>query len=363
VLVGPESGGIAPVVSAAARELEARGWTVVRPHMPVRRTPAIDGAAAVIQVWKDVRGAAVVHVEFGRLDLRCFWFAVWASLLRPDIVVVAHDAPRPVLAPSTGLLGTGTRWRSRLGYRVLSPVLDGSVLALLQRRLGVGVTFSQRAAQAWSSQSGVRTVAVELGSDPPHAHRLRPSEGEFVLFAGYLDPRKGVDVLLEAWRAASSHTALPLVIVGAQSDDNPEVSHYVERLRELGAALDRPPRWLGALPDDEFCGMFTRAALLVAPYRRGNPSSGILVRAMVEGRPVLSTAIAPARDLVRNGEDGVLIPPDDVPALTEALRSLLVDGELRDRLGRSAEVHAAARFSWRRQVDGLERAYAMAAST
>jgi glycosyltransferase involved in cell wall biosynthesis len=84
---------------------------------------------------------------------------------------------------------------------------------------------------------------------------------------------------------------------------------------------------------------------------------------MVEGRPVLSTAIAPARDLVRDGEDGILVPPDDVPALTEALRSLLVDGELRDRLGRSAEVHAAARFSWRRQVDGLERAYAMAAST
>ena len=75
------------------------------------------------------------------------------------------------------------------------------------------------------------------------------------------------------------------------------------------------------------------------PSARASASS--CAEAMAHGRPVVATAVGGLRDLVVDGETGLLVPPGDVAALRAALERLLADGELRRRLGAAARDRAA----------------------
>lgn len=357
LLAGPFDGGIGPYVASEASGLTARGWHVARPAIPEDGVPVADALRGVRRAWRLLREADVVHVELGRLNLRLFWFGLFAALVRGNLVLVCHDPPDPVLAPASGLLRTGTRLRDAVGYRLLSPLLDRFLLRLLYRRSALGVTLSAGAAASWA---GPRTrLAVQHGADPP-AGGPSPSRGKEVLFAGYIDPRKGLDLLLDAWERIGSRTDMSLLIVGEATTGNPEVAHYVERQRERSRVMANPPVWFGHVSPAQLSSLFSGAAVVVLPYRVSNPASGILVRAMVEGRPVVATPVPAARDAIRDGVDGLLVAPEDAPALASALGRLLAEPGLRDRLGQSAAERAASRFTWDRQVDGLERAYALA---
>ena len=78
---------------------------------------------------------------------------------------------------------------------------------------------------------------------------------------------------------------------------------------------------------------------------------------MAHGRPVVASAVGGLRDLVVDGETGLLVPPGDVAALRAALERLLADGELRRRLGAAARARAAEHFSWDRSVSLTVTAY------
>ncbi len=135
---------------------------------------------------------------------------------------------------------------------------------------------------------------------------------------------------------------------------------YESRLRELSSRLPAPPNWLGFVSDDEFARLVAEAAVVVAPYRRSNPASGVLVRAMVEGRAVVATRVPAALDCLEDGVSGLLVEPDDPQALAEALELRMGDPALRDRLGAAAASSAAARFTWPRYIERLTDAYRLA---
>jgi glycosyltransferase involved in cell wall biosynthesis len=139
-----------------------------------------------------------------------------------------------------------------------------------------------------------------------------------------------------------------------------EDAAYEGHLRELSSRLPSPPRWLGFVSDLEFTRLVAEAALVVAPYRRSNPASGVLVRAMVEGRAVVATRVPAALDCLEDGVSGLLVEPDDSQALAEALELAMRDPGLRDRLGAAAASTAARRFTWPRYIERLTDAYRIA---
>ena len=79
--------------------------------------------------------------------------------------------------------------------------------------------------------------------------------------------------------------------------------------------------------------------------------------------PVVATAVGGLRDLVVDGETGLVVPPRDPQALREALERLLADPELRRRLGAAGRERAREHFSWERVTDATLAAYAEAAGT
>jgi glycosyltransferase involved in cell wall biosynthesis len=94
----------------------------------------------------------------------------------------------------------------------------------------------------------------------------------------------------------------------------------------------------GPLPDEDLNQTFNRTDLLVLPSRR-ETFGMVVTEAIARGIPVLTTNVDALPYTLGRGENqpGVLVPPDDVSALTDALRRWLTDGQLRDRLRDAAK--------------------------
>jgi glycosyltransferase involved in cell wall biosynthesis len=153
-----------------------------------------------------------------------------------------------------------------------------------------------------------------------------------ILFAGRLSREKGI---LELVEAARGH---PLVVAG----DGPlraRVSHA-----------------LGWLPPQELAALYARAAVVACPSHREGFGLAC-AEAMAHGRAVVAGDVGGLRDLVVDGETGLLVPPRDAGALREALERLLADPALRRRLGANARERVRELCSWPRVIDATLAAY------
>jgi glycosyltransferase involved in cell wall biosynthesis len=126
-----------------------------------------------------------------------------------------------------------------------------------------------------------------------------------------------------------------LTLVG----DGPERDSLERRASELG--LDGRVRFVGSLPRDEALQYLAgaRAAVLSSAWENLPHAA---VEALAVGTPVVSTSVGGVPEVVHDGENGLLVPANDVPALANALGRLLDDQSLRDRLAAGAKPSVAA---------------------
>jgi glycosyltransferase involved in cell wall biosynthesis len=358
VAIGPRSGGVGDVFGGTVSALRARGWQVVEGR-PDERGSALGSALALLwSLRRALRAASVVHIEFGSNDIATFWCAVVATCLGGAPVLLIHDPDQIARKPGAGLIRRSGRWSMRLAYRVCSPVLDRVLINRTLRHAGALMVMGERSREALEARAGRGVSFVPHGANavapgPP------PSSGSYALFAGFLGPGKGVDLLLRAW-ARTGNGGADLVIAGGCSADH---EAWVEQLKVESTQLPRPPKWLGHIGDEaDFERLIEQAAIVVLPYRRSSPASGILVRAMSAGRCVIATRVEAVDGVVEDGTTGALVDVDDVDGLGRSLTSLLSDGAERDRLGAAAAARAAEVFGWDRFSDALESAYAERAS-
>jgi glycosyltransferase involved in cell wall biosynthesis len=272
------------------------------------------------------------------------------------VVVVAHDAPVLVDAPGAAVVPVRRGWRDAVAHKVFAPLLDRPVTAFVLRRAGAIAVLSDAAARA-CAERGIRPAGlINHGADAP-TPGPSPSDSRTVVFGGFLSPSKGTEDLLEAWRTVGPGTDHQLVIAGRTARQHAD---WLDQLKREAAGLANPPRWLGYLDDRMFAELIARAGVVVLPYRSSNPSSGILVRAMVQGRSTVATRVPAMESLIDDGVTGLLTDVGDPAGLADRLGDLVHDPALRDRLGAAAAAVAAGRHTWERQVRDLEKVYAIA---
>jgi glycosyltransferase involved in cell wall biosynthesis len=160
------------------------------------------------------------------------------------------------------------------------------------------------------------------------------------VLASRLIRSKGVGEMAEAARRLRArHAGVRVRLVGDPDPENPEsVSE-----RELGEWVGEGiVEWTPRV--DDMLEVWNAAHIGVLPsYREGLPRT--LLEAAACGRALVATDVPGCREIVRDGDNGILVPLHDVAALADAIARLASDGELRRRMGRRSRERVEADYS------------------
>lgn len=229
-----------------------------------------------------------------------------------------------------------------LGYRLARPMLQP-----LARRIEVKAVVSPAALDLVSHYFPGEYRALPNGVDT----NLFKPEGPILeglgddsfnlVFVGRAEPRKGLDMLLEA---------VPLV-----REVHPEVRLLVVGIEE-GPEKREGVVWLGRLADDLIPAAYRSASIMISPALGWESFGIVLIEAMACGLPVVASDIPGYRYVVEDGVQGTLVPPGDSRALATALLELVEDESKRKAMS-GASVRRAEMYSWDKLVVEVEEAY------
>lgn len=324
---------VAPPGSRAEAEARARGIEV----RAVRMRGDVD-VFAVVELTRVLREIAphVVHLHTGR--------ATWLGAL------AARAAERPAI--STRRMDRAVRrgWRTRLVYGRLLARVAGISPAVVRCLVEGGVDPAR--VDLVPSTIDPSRVAPRAGREATRASAgLAP--GTFVWLAlASLVPRKGLDVLVEAagaLRARAPELAFAVRIAG----EGPERERLEARVRALG--LEGTVVFLG--PRDDVGDLLAACDAFVLPSRREGLGVSAL-EAMAASRAVVASRVGGLAEAVVHERTGLLVPPDDVEALSRAMESLVRDRERCARLGAAGPARVREGFLPEQMVEAYERIYA-----
>lgn len=190
------------------------------------------------------------------------------------------------------------------------------------------------------AESGEITVLPLIVEDLSHRMRERPESGTVTFgFSGRIELLKGSEALARAF--VQLHREFPgvrLKIAGTGEQEGP-----VAKILEQGGAAAQCDFTGAYLTVEEKSDFMHGLDVLVHPsLSEGTPNS--IIEAMSVGLPVIASAVGGIPDVVSSAS-GILVPPEDVDALTEAMRRLVVDPELRQRLGSAGRQRYERLFS------------------
>ena len=273
------------------------------------------------------------------------WLTAYLRERRPDVVhshlypahLHATLAAREVGVPAivhtahTLVVRTGDALLARLG----GATTIATARSVAERLVRGGVP----AGQVRVVYNGVGREHLDAPSDAGDAVRASLGLGDraVILVVARLSREKGIDVLLDAMAAVIAARADATLVVAGRGPER-------ERLETLAAArgVAQAVRFLGAR--DDVAALY-RACDVVALPSREEACSLALLEAMAAAAPIVATSVGGTPELVRDGLDASLVPPDDDGALADAIVTLLADRPRARSLGASARRRARSRFT------------------
>lgn len=271
---------------------------------------------------------------------------------RPHLVVTFHDLRVPYLFPKAGPL---RRW-------VVNQLARGSDAAITTNREDFE-SLRRALSPPASPVSGLFLIPIGSNIQPRRpadydrrAWRARWGAGPadfLICFFGFINERKGVETLLHAVHRLVTDPSCPvhprLLFIGGQTGaSDPTNIAFLGRIQSLISELELEPytRWTGYIPEEEVSASFWASDLCVLPFRDGvSFLHGTLHAALAHGMPILTTYPRVHLPELVHGENIFLVPPDQPPALAEAILHLAGASELRSWLGAGAQA-LSEQFRW-----------------
>jgi glycosyltransferase involved in cell wall biosynthesis len=341
----PRVGGLENYVWHIARELRKIGWTVavvcgdIEVSKPQREV--LDGCTVYrLPVWKVISNTPV-HPG---------WYRMLKQIIqaeRPD--VIDANAPVPYMAdmivlaagriPVVVTYHAGSMRKNRAttdwAIRIYESLLLPRVLNRAARIICSSDFIRDHFLSPWRHKSLTIMPGVDTERFVP---RQGPDEKRGIIFVGdFRDPRKGLDILLEAVR------------------ELPDVC-----LRIVGPGDPRPqPRvdFLGVQYGDALVRELQRSQVLVLPSTTEAEGFGmVLIEAMACATPVIASNVGGTALAVRDGVDGVLVPPGDPVALRRAIAELLGDPVRMSQLGAAGRDRTERLFKWSERGQATDEA-------
>jgi len=360
----PQVNGVSVVTAISVAGLRERGWDVhvIAPRYPhedaARRDPNVIALPSMpLPLYPDVRlvlpDYAVVRAAIDRLKPDLVHCATEFIVGRVGQIAAARAGVPIVTSYHTDF----SRYMTSYGV----PWLAKPVARYLAR-------FHKRARRTFTPSKASRADLLRLGVSDVEvwgcgvdADRFNPSrrsrelrvklgiDGAFTfLYVGRLAAEKGVDVVMEAYRRAES-----------------QLPHGVARLVVAGAGPEEKRLRATAPPSTVFLGFLERDAALPALYASADAFAfasttetlGLVVlEAMASGLSVIAAPAGGVAEHLRDGENGIAYPANDVDACAAAMVRLATDGSLSVRLRTGARRTAEA-LTWSAELDRLDASY------
>lgn len=189
----------------------------------------------------------------------------------------------------------------------------------------------------------VRGVDMNYYSRRPEvmdlAQKIRNDEVFTFLFVGRIVRDKGINELCRAMDKLSGLCPVRLLMVGSYEDELDPISQQSRDIIESNSSI----AWVGPKYGDELLAYYAAANCFVLPsYREGFPNTVLEAGAM--GLPSIVTDINGSREIISNGENGLIIPSENSEALFDAMINMMKDKKARDRMGGNARRMIASRY-------------------
>ena len=354
-------GGVSEHVRHLAGELRSRGHavTVLAPSSRVGDDHGIPGYVRIGRSVPVRGNGSVARVALSFHLVR----RVRSILRREDFDIVHYHEPLVPGLPITLLrfhrgANVGTfhaMARRNLGYYYARPFLRRYF-----KRLHACIAVSIPARDFISRYFFGDYRIIPNGIDTTRFHPMHPPLPELrtpgqstILFVGRLEKRKGLDIVIDAYRELRQRRGdLRLVVVG----DGPLREEY-QRLVAEQALPD--VLFAGRVSDEMLPSYYASADVFCSPATHGESFGIVLLEAMASGVPVLASAIPGFTQVVEPGKDGFLVPPKQPRMWVQAIETLLNDPQLGRTMGDNG-ISKAQRYDWGRVVDAILDVYQQA---
>ncbi|WAC13225.1 glycosyltransferase family 4 protein [Dyadobacter pollutisoli] len=169
-----------------------------------------------------------------------------------------------------------------------------------------------------------------------------------ILFFGRVSPYKGIDILLEAFSSIGSPVNAELIIAG-NGKFWFDITKYSSTPRIT--ILNR------YVPNDELVQLLSQASVVVCPYKDAT-QSGVVMSAYALNKPVIGTKVGAIPEMIQDEHTGILIPPNDVDELANALRRVIGDSSLLAKMENNIkETYSTGEKGWERITLDLSSHY------
>jgi glycosyltransferase involved in cell wall biosynthesis len=188
-----------------------------------------------------------------------------------------------------------------------------------------------------------RIVYLPNGIDPKFFCPKKEKEHNLLLFVGRITSSKGLHVLFDSLRYLEE--PIHLVIIGpAQFDLNYYQNVFKRNMERINLEGKHRITYLGPLNQADIVKWYQKASIFVLPsFAEGLPVA--VLEALSCGTPVVSTTVGGIPEVVRDYENGILVPPNNSLKLGEAIRYLLDNEPLRIKMGLEGRKYVKANFS------------------
>jgi glycosyltransferase involved in cell wall biosynthesis len=281
-------------------------------------------------------------------EVRVIWqlFRIYREI-SPDIV--HHVALKPVIYGSiaarlagvsavvNALAGLGFLFSSpSTRAKAVRPIVKTLFRSLFNNANSTLILQNPDDVESLCASSVVRPDRVELikgsGVDlGEYSFRPQPAKPEKVLLASRMLWDKGVEEFVRAAKILRQEYPSVRFLLAGEGDESNPASISDQQLRLWHA--ERDVAWLGKR--DDMPSLLASCHIVCLPSYYGEGVPKVLIEAASCGRPIVTTDAPGCREIVRHGENGMLVPVRDAEALADALRTLIEDPELRHRLGQA----------------------------
>jgi len=179
-----------------------------------------------------------------------------------------------------------------------------------------------------------------------------------VLYAGAIRKRKGVHLLVDAFKQVSAkHPEAKLVIAGGDKDNLEANDEYAKKLRENASTLGDKVLFTGYIPPTEMDNIYLLGDIFCGPSIWDEAFGLVFAEASASGLAVIGSKRGGIPEIIMDGKTGLLADPANIDDLASKLDNLIGSSQLREEYGRAARKYMEEKFSWDRAADEIEGLY------